>query len=233
MRTENNDLPTLWLYEEVLLVALRDDKGTVHWGIMHSTVLGGAILADLFMVGRIGLDETKRKPRVAVLNPTPTGNELVDECLQRIVDSKRLRKPEDWVMKFSNTKKLDDRAAQGLVELGALRREEGKVLFVFPSRRYPEADPTLEGAVLSRVGDAIFGVKPVEDPRTATLVSLLSAGDMLKIAFDKKQLKARKDRVKEIVSGDASGAAVKAAIEAVNAAIIAAVVASTAAASAG
>ena len=65
------------------------------------------------------------------------------------------------------------------------------------------------------------------DIRTIVLISLAHNTNLLKVVFDKKKLKERKDRIEKIISGDMAGAAAKEAIEAMQAAIIVAVIVPT------
>src|SRR5215471_17800660 len=52
---------SLFLYEEILLLALRDGEGTMPLGTMYEYAVGGALLAELSLSGRIRLDSSRRK----------------------------------------------------------------------------------------------------------------------------------------------------------------------------
>ena len=67
-------------------------------------VLGGALLADLADLDRIELSEPHRATKnrtVAVVDPTPTGDPVLDEALQRII-SGRARRSHVVVSKISS-----------------------------------------------------------------------------------------------------------------------------------
>ena len=71
----------LYLHEEIMLLALRDEKGTVEFGTNYVHAICGAILAELLMAGRISVAEGKKK----LVNPVsdePLGDPVLDECLQ-------------------------------------------------------------------------------------------------------------------------------------------------------
>ncbi|MFA9454949.1 MAG: GPP34 family phosphoprotein, partial [Candidatus Aminicenantaceae bacterium] len=102
---------------------------------------------------------------------------------------------------------------------GILRADEDKVLLLFTRKVYPEVDPGPENKMTERLREAIFTEKEDIDPRTVVLVSLAAATGLLKVTFDKKELKARKERIEKVVNGDLSGKATKAAIEAMQAAV--------------
>ena len=221
----------LCLHEEVLLVALHDEKGSVQSQSTCGLAMGGAMLSELLLLGRLRLEGEGKKATVALVDGPPTGHGVLDECLGMVGDSRK-RRASDWVGRFARIKDLRGRTADELVRLGVLRREEGTFLIIFPVTRYPEADPTFEAEVNGRLGEAIFGDGPVDDARTVTLLAILDNAQMLPLVFNRKDLRARKKRIKAVTSGDASGAAVKSAVEAMQAAVIVAcTVATTAAAS--
>ena len=124
----------------------------------------------------------------------------------------------------------------GLVAKGAVRREEDRVMLVFPRTRYPAThgvEPPEETEARQRMVAAVTGTGPVE-PRTAALCALVAATDLDKRVFrdmDRKQVKAR---LKEIGQGAWAATAVKKSIEEIQSAItIAIVAASTAGATGG
>jgi hypothetical protein len=51
-------------------------------------------------------------------------------------------------------------------------------------------------------------------------MSLANSTGLLKVVFDKKELKGRKARIKEIIDGEITGKAAKEAIEAMQAAVM-------------
>ena len=52
---------TLFLHEEIMLLALHDEKGTVAWGTYYQYALGGAILAELLLNNLISIEVSKKK----------------------------------------------------------------------------------------------------------------------------------------------------------------------------
>ncbi len=95
---------TLFLHEELMLLALKDEKGTIASGAMYQYAIGGAVLAELLLDHRIRIVEPKKnKKLVELVSATPLGNALIDECLAKIKDSKKRRSAPNWVSKFANT----------------------------------------------------------------------------------------------------------------------------------
>ncbi len=208
----------LFLPEEILLLALHDEKGTIT-NSMYQYALGGAILAELLLNKRIETEPTKKK-LVNVIDPAGLGDPLIDECLNKIASARRRARPAAWVSRFAAIKRLKDRIAQGLVGRGILRQDQDKVLFFFDRTIYPEADHSPEARIIERLRTAIFTETSEIDPRTVVLASLARSAGLLTLHFDKKQLKQKKTRLDQIINGDLSGKATKAAIDEMQTAIM-------------
>ncbi len=213
----------LTLPEEVLLLALRDEQGTVASGAMLAQALGGAILSELMLLERLHVHEGGRKPMVQVRSRKPTGDELLDECLRRVSDASRRAGPHAWVSRFSNTKQLRHRVARSLCRKGVLREDEDRILGLFRRKLYPERNPAPERAILARLDDAIFSRKDDLDPRTVVLTTLADATGLLWPNFDKKELKKARKRIQQIGEGEVVGKATREAVQAVQMAVMVAV----------
>ncbi|MGH7575744.1 MAG: GOLPH3/VPS74 family protein [Longimicrobiales bacterium] len=120
--------------------------------------------------------------------------------------------------------------AERLYLMGVLRKEEGRVLWVFPRVVYPTANPGPERRLVDDLRTAVAEDGEV-DSRIAILVALTRSSGILGNVVGKKLVKSRKARVEALASMHDVGGATKAAIEAA-AAAMAAVVAATAAVSA-
>ena len=87
----------LMLHEELMLLMLRDERGTLEprtqW---HGYALAGAMLAELLRSGRIALSHD-RKPLVEVRDRGRTGDDLLDECIEKIATARRRRKLDGWL----------------------------------------------------------------------------------------------------------------------------------------
>jgi Golgi phosphoprotein 3 len=208
----------LTLHEEILLLALKNRKGTTAIESHYNLAMGGAILAELLLLGRIQVQEEKKRRFAIVSSTRSTGDKLLDECLGRVAESKKRQQMKTWVSRFSNTSKLKRRVAVQLCRKGVLRESEDRVLFLFKRTIYPELDPRPERALVERLRRAIFTSTSQVEPRTAVLVALAFHSDLLKNAFAKKELKSRKKRIESLAGGDVVGAATKEAIQAVEAA---------------
>lgn len=212
--------PPLYLHEEVMLLALRDEKGTVDIGSMYAYALGGALLAELLLAGRIEIEDDGRKKLVNVLDTTPLGEPILDECLQKLAAAKRRAKPETWVERFASLKNLHHRVAAGLCDRRILRQAQDKILLIFSRTIYPEINPQPERRLIERLRRAIFTDTPRVEPRTAILVSLANSADLLQIPFDRRELKRHKDRIEQLGNGQLMGHATRQAVDAAQTAIL-------------
>ena len=211
------DPKPLFIQEELLLLALRDEEGTIS-AAMYPYALAGAILAELMLHERIRVEDSKQK-MVHVLSDLPLGDPLLDECLATIAKAERPDSLADWVERFTAIRHLKDRVAEGLCERGILRAEKGTFLFVFPKVTYPEVDHGPEGKILQRLQFAIFSEVEEIDTRTAVLLSLASSTGMLPTIFDPKELKPRQEHIDQVTQGEQVGQAAKEAIDAMQAAL--------------
>jgi len=229
-----NDQTDLHLHEQLMLLALRDVKGTLESkASMYAYALGGAILAELSLAGRIRVGE-EEKAFVDLVDRSPIGEPVLDECLARVAMAKRRARATTWVQRFANTKRLRHRVAEGLCRRGILRDDEDKVLLFFTRKLYPTIDPAPERDLVDRLRAAIFGNSTSLDPETVIVVALANATGLLPIHFDRKDLRRRKRQLKRITDGSMAGTAAQQAVVAAQQAAIAAVIAasSTAAVSA-
>jgi hypothetical protein len=221
-----NQASRLHIYEELMLLALHDREGTVHFGANYPYALGGALLAELLLKNRIRIEDEKKKFVVARRGDA-TGDPLLEECLERIATAKRRATLRTWVARFAGIKQLKHRVAEQLCDRGILRADHDKVLLIFSRKIYPERDPKTERELVARLKSAIFTYTTEIEPRTVILIALAHPTGLLKATFDKKKLKDRKKRLDQIVAGDVLGQTTKEVMEAVQAAIVAASVAVT------
>ncbi len=217
----------LFLHEEIMLLALRDEQGTVVGGTHYSFALGGAILAELLLQERVKVDDSRRKKLLTVKSAKPIGEPLLDECLEKVRSAKRRASLQTWVGRFAGIKQLRHRVALALCERGILRADEDTVLLIFKRKVYPELDPKPERELIERLRQAVFTYTNELDPHTVVLAALAHGSGILKVVFDKKKLKARKKRLEQLTKGNVAGKATKEAIEAMQAAVVAAMVATT------
>ena len=212
----------LTLYEEILLLALDDEKGTTPMESMFRNAMGGAILAELILEGALRVDDDKKR-RVHPVPAARVDDAILAECLELVREKEKPRAASTWVTKFAGLKQLKERAARQLVDRGVLSEEEGRVLKIFKRTLFPERDGGPERDLRERMEKAIFTYSSEIESRTVIIVVLAKATGMLDKVFDKKRLKEQKQRIEDLMSGQVVGKATQEAVEATQAAVIAAV----------
>ena len=211
----------LLLHEELMLLALHDEKGTIVSGNSRFGI-GGAIAAELLLQERIRLDESRRRKLVEVRSIRRIGDPVVDQCLKKIRDAKRRASLQTWITRFSSLSKLQHRVAGRLCERGILKADEKQLLVIFKRRIYPEIDPGPEQEIIERLRVAIFGNDREVEPRTVVLASLAKAVGLLNPIFGRKEVRLRRQRLVSLAQGDLAGKATADAVAAAQAAVAAA-----------
>jgi len=208
--------------EDIVLLVTDDETGkkaSTSTGL--DAALAGALLIELAIRERVELEGKGRKAKVVVRDGTPTGEPLLDDALTRLSGSAPVT-PTTAVNRLS--KKVQSRVHDSLAERGILRREEGRVLGIFPVTRWPAADSAHEAALRAQLHDAlVVGVDPAPD--VAATICLLRAGDLLNAAVDKADRSVAKKRAKEIESVTWASDGVRQVVEAANAAVMVVVMA--------
>ncbi len=219
----------LCLHHKLALLVLDDSKGTFE-GSMYPYGFAGAILSELLLQGFIATSEDKEKS-VSVALKKPVGDPILDEVLAKIAESAKPRNLQHWVTTVAGLKNLKHRVAEQLCELGIVAKEQGKVLWIFTRKIWPEIDGSYENAIRRRMADVMFFPDQKPDNRTAVLIALAKSVGVLKSNFPAVELRQHDKRINEIAEGKLLAAgATQAAIAAVEAAMTAAIVASTMAA---
>ncbi|MDA7902375.1 GPP34 family phosphoprotein [Mariniblastus sp.] len=212
----------LSLYQETLLLAIRDDKGTFSSGYFLYAI-AGTIISELLLLQRIVAGSDKYQI-VGVVDRSTTGDEILDEALSLIYASSKPRKMQHWVVKIANLPKLKHRIAQPLCDLGILRHDEKTVLWIFSQQRYPEIDGTYEDNIRRRMADVMFNEDAKPDDRTAVLIAVASHAGLLKANFSPEELRQYKKRIQQLSQGEILATkATLAAIKAMQAAVAIAV----------
>ena len=209
---------SLYLHEEILLLALRDEEGTLPFGSLFTFAAAGALLHELLLAGRATLvTRGRKKPLVELVDETHFDDEVLNEALAKLQKAKRRAKPFTWVSRFTRIRRLKHRIASVLCHKGILREDEGRLLLIFPRKIYPERDSGPERAIVARLERVIFGgAEP--DARTRALIALAHKGELLKNVFDKKRLRRSRKRIERLIAGDVVAEAVKSLVEAMRSA---------------
>jgi Golgi phosphoprotein 3 len=205
------------LAEELLLLGLHDEKGTVLMAASLGLTYGlaGALLVELAQAGHVRIEG---KDLVAA----PRGfarDAILDEILAAVRSSPKTRRIDHWVARFGRSGSIKKKLLARLVEKGVLVRQEGRLLWVFPTSRYPQLDPRPESKIRDDVRSALRGVAAPEG-RIAALIGLIHACDLVGVLFEKGERREARKRAKEISRDQPIGSAVARAVEAVRTAVV-------------
>ena len=212
--------PSLFLYEELLLLALRDKEGTVLPMVQYQYALAGALLAELLLSGAIETVKKRKADYVAAVPGKQTDDELLQECLNKIQQAKRKATVRTWVSRFAGIKNLKHHVARKLCQRGILRADEKTILLIFKQKIYPEINPRPEQEIISRLHDAVLDNADEINPRTIVLLSIAKSVNLLTIFLSRDEQKSHKKRIGQLVNGEITGKATKEAIEALQAAVM-------------
>ena len=153
MNAETPQAAELNLPQAFLLLATNDKDGTPDVPVYAlRTTLAGAILAELELIGAIGL-QGKRVKATGTAPPTNFQHEL-----ELIRGKSRPHTPKRWVSMLEGRAEVQ-RVYEGMAALGIVEHVGEKHLGVFRSVRYPEKDHAPEAALLKKI-QAAFGGEP-------------------------------------------------------------------------
>ncbi|PRH80203.1 hypothetical protein C6N75_05465 [Streptomyces solincola] len=212
------------LGEEITLLSLDDESGVARERSSASWAVAGGALLELAMAGRVAVADG----RLTVVDASPTGTALLDERLRGLAEWTRGKEPRrvtDWLTKDHS--KAVAATVAALCERGLVAEERGRVLGVFPVRRYPEVDGSVERELRARLTSVLYGAEP--DARTGGLIALLHAAKLHRLAFPDVPRVRAESRMAQVAEGQWAGDGVREAIRNMQAAM-AAVTAATVAA---
>jgi hypothetical protein len=212
------------LAEDLLLLVTDDASGRLSAPAEQVDAgLGGANLVELTLRNKVDLtgdQDPGKRGRIIVRDPSPAGDAVLDTALQTLI-ARQGRKPSKVIKPLS--KNLRSTLYQRLADRGVVRAERGKILGVFPIRRWPAEDASEETQVRRLMTQALVQ-QEAPDARTAALIALVHAvGRVDKIVdarqhgVSKRELRAR---AKEIAEGNWGSEAVRKAVEETMAAVI-------------
>ncbi len=123
----------LSIYEELFLLALDEENGKslpfAKKTLAHG--LSAGILAELAFLGKICSNE---KHRLELRDTALTGEDILDEAIEEIRSSEKLRRVTYWVSQLSSRpKKLRERIGESLASKDMLTREDRRFYWKKPS----------------------------------------------------------------------------------------------------
>jgi hypothetical protein len=195
----------LFLYEEIMLLALKDEEGTVAAGTMYNYAVAGAIIAELLLSHNIVIDQIRKQNFISVVNAGQLNCSLIDEWLFKMSVSEKRKTIQYWVALIANTSNLKHKVATQLCQRGILKMDEETILLMFTRKIYPQINSQPERLIIDRLKKTIFTDTDDVDARTVALLALAKSSNILPAIFGKDELKPRKERIERILNGETSG----------------------------
>lgn len=209
------------IVEDVLLLMLDDKYGIpAAANTLHHT-LGGAVLVELALRGRIEPDESRAGLNGPLVVATGEGP-LPDPLLQSTYDAIAARPRQIHTLLITIGAELWEPVTGRLVQRGLIRRERKRFLGLIPTTRLPAADAEHETALREDIR-AVLEDGAGADARSAAVIALISAGGVLPTLHPvPKWSSAVAKRAKELEQGDWGAAALHTAVNRIAAALSAA-----------
>ncbi|MEU2164689.1 GPP34 family phosphoprotein [Streptomyces sp. NPDC019208] len=205
------------LAEEITLLSLDDESGVAKERQAAGWAVAGGILLELVLAGRVSVEDG----RLEVTDASPTGTALLDGRLKQLASwakDGRRRRVADWLTK--DQPKAVAATIESLCARGLVAEERHRTLGVFPVRRYPEADGSVERELRARLTSVVVGGADPDD-RTSGLVALLHGAGLHRPAFPDVPGKQVEPRMAKIADGHWAGSGVRDAIRTMQAAMTA------------
>ena len=201
----------LTIVEELFMLGLHDESGKIPNGIAISLrfALGGGILSELLLAGKIQLNENKK---IIFLDRAPYEDPILNEALEKIKAGGHPRKIAYWINEITHKpKKLLRRLGEGLVAKGILRQEEKHYLWVIPYLVFPQQDASAKFWVKQHLRSVILAGEIADFHAVLTLI-LAQAGGMLEFIFTRDEIKTARKRIAKIARDTRLGPEINAAI---------------------
>lgn len=215
----------LHLYEELLLLALHDEKGTLNSGYIEHA-LAGAVLAELLLEEQIIIDDQANGTIKLQMEKEPD-DPLFRKAYRLINLWQKPMNLEELLSELANLTSLRYLATEQLCQRGIVDDVEETILYIFSRKVYPTLDPAPEQEIVSRIRDGIFNQQAQLDPRTCALISLAHHTDYITAAISFHERAKHKARIEAIAKGELAGSATQKAIAACQAAVAASLVFTT------
>ncbi len=202
--------------EEIYLLALDDVTGKVtitSKDIVLNSVLVGAVLSELCFMGKLDNDNEN----FYLIDKVPVGKPILDSVLKVFVQAESEKNPIEHCLRvlLPMADDIERQVQKSLIDMGILKKVEEKILWIFPSRRYPIIDDTEVTDVERRLRD-LLDSNEIPDPREAVLVSLVHVCGLFHEILSPREYNRLKPRIDQISKLDMLGQKVSSLIIQIN-----------------
>jgi hypothetical protein len=188
----------LTLADEIVVLMLRDDTGAIRLecASVASMAIAGGILMELALLGRIDTDLKS----LFIIDPTPVGDELLDNALQKIVAEPQRRSSAWWIRVLGlHSGDLSGKVLGRLVQAGILRSEDRQFLWVFSRRAYPQNSGREEREAKARLLSVIFN-DDVPNSRDTLLLGLADSTGVLNAVLSSGDRHKASNRIAQVIA---------------------------------
>lgn len=193
------------LHEELMLLAMDDKEGAVMPQAREPLKMGlaSAILTELTLRGKL---RTDAQFNLAVANPTPTGDAVLDRALESIRTLPTHPQPiPHWIEAIARgLPNLEDQVIQRLVQRGALRVEESRRMLFFKEARFPQGASGFKEGIRRRLREVVIG-GAAPDERTLALIGLVKMTNLIEVIFPYTEWEQARRRIDELTSPQSAG----------------------------
>jgi hypothetical protein len=188
----------LTLYEELFLLAVHEEKGTVITNASGRLQYGlsGAILAELAFLEKIRVGEGRK---LELVDARKTRDDLLNRALERIEQEGHGRKLPYWVKTLHDRpKKMQSLISERLVQKGVLIEEDSAHTWLIPAPIAPEVKASAKFALKQKLRDvALACLEP--DLKEVALLALVRSSGLLDLVFIKDERKLAGQRIYELM----------------------------------
>lgn len=182
----------LTLYEELLILSIHENKGTLIGSVVERMKLGlaGAILAELALMGKI---QASNNRRLQLIDDSLIADDVLNEALSILKESEKERKFGYWVNTLSQrAEKFLKQITESLIRKGIVTGEEERLVWCIPSPIQPEAKASSKYLLSKRLRGIVLAQEDLQ-PRDIVLLSLVRACGLLDLIFlsDERKLAGR------------------------------------------
>lgn len=174
---------SLSLPDELILMLLNEQNGYFYqvpgWSLNCAVV--GAALAELSFLSRIDTDMES----LILVDPTETGNPVLDPILKQIVDEPAGRNAQYWVERLAaHAEAIIDLTLKRLVDLKILERHDGEFWTLAPANQHANLHgDTASQFIKARISEVIF-TDTIPDPRDVVIICLVNTCDVFRFIFE-------------------------------------------------
>ena len=202
------------LSEELLLLMLNEQSGYLEMvpGWSFSCVMAGAVIADLALEDRIDSDLNK----LYLIDPTPTGDDLLDPTLKEIAESRETSDTQYWIERIAGrSEEIVTATLDRLVERKILDYESGGFWglsrSVSRSGTYQTSDLQIRQEAKARVLSVILN-DDIPDPSDAILIALMHTCGGFKLVLSQEDYEEKLERIETLSKLDLIGRSVAGAV---------------------